>query len=354
MFLGFLDSIMDIINVPLGLILRGINWVIGDYGWSILIFALLAKLLMLPTAVKGHKNQLRMQQIMPKQKKLAEKYHNDSRNPKYQEELQALYTQEGYNPMSGCLPQLLQFPLIIGLWNVIRQPLSYICNFSDSNLYQAVKTMIESGINNPTVEKLKEIFSSFITDGKLSEYSSELQSKLDLSEIYIADAINANRNTIDGLNDAVQQKTVIETEFLGINLGETASSHGIFSWFILIPIIAALTSFAVSFISMKVNRTNTDKNDPTAKNMNMMMYTMPLLSLFIGYSMNFGVALYWISTNVLSLVQTILLPRFLKPKEEVKPVKEKKLNYTQIEKMKRDEEMLNGEPANKTNKKKKK
>ncbi len=351
MFLGFFSSIMDIINVPLGLILQGIYWVLGNYGWSIIVFAILAKAILLPSAIKGQKNQIRMQAIQPKMKRLADKYHNDNRNPKYQEELQALYAAEGYNPMSGCLPQLIQLPLIFGLWNVIRQPLTYICNFSDNNLYQSVKTMVESSSNNAAVGKLRELFASHMVDGKLAEYSDKLQSSLDLNEIYIADAINANRNTIDGLNEAIQQKSVIGTEFMGINLGETASAHGLWSWFILIPIIAALSSFLVSFISMRVNRTQTDKSDPTAKSMNMMMYTMPLLSLWIGYSMNFGVAIYWIFNNLLSLVQTILLPRFIKKKEEAPVVKEKKLNYTQIEKMKRDEEMLNGEPVNKKKKK---
>ena len=158
MFLGFFDSIMDIVNVPLGLILRGIYWVLDDYGLSILVFALLAKLLLLPSAIKNQKSQLKMQAIQPKLKKLAEKYHNDNRNPKYQEELQQLYATEGYNPMSGCLPQLIQLPLIFGLWNVIRQPLTYICNFSDSNLYNALKKMVESGSNDPAVLKLKELF----------------------------------------------------------------------------------------------------------------------------------------------------------------------------------------------------
>lgn len=351
MFLGFFNSIMDIVNVPLGLILQGIHWVLGNYGWSIIVFAILAKALLLPSAIKGQKNQIRMQALQPKMKKLAEKYHNDNRNPKYQEELQELYSSEGYNPMSGCLPQLIQLPLIFGLWNVIRQPLTYICNFSDSNLYNSVKTMVESGVDNPTVNKLKELFASHITDGKLAEYGDKVQQALDLNEIYIADAINANRNTIDGLNEAIQQKSVIGTEFFGINLGETASAHGIWSWFILIPIIAAVSSFLVSFISMRTNRAQTDKSDPTAKSMNMMMYMMPLLSLWIGYSMNFGVAIYWIMNNLLSLVQTILLPRFIKKKEEVKPVKEKKLNYTKIEKIKRDEELLNGEPVEKKKKK---
>ena len=351
MFLGFFSSIMDIINVPLGLILQGIYWVLGNYGWSILVFALLAKLLLLPSSIKGQKNQLRMQAIQPKMKRLADKYHNDNRNPKYQEELQALYAEEGYNPMSGCLPTLIQLPLIFGLWNVIRQPLTYICNFSDNNLYQAVKTMVESSSDNAAVVKLRELFSTYIADGKFAEYGDKLQKSLDLNQIYIADAINSNRTSIDGLNEAIQQKSVIDTEFMGINLGETASAHGLWSWFILIPIIAALSSFLVSFLSMRMNRQKNGENaDPTAKSMNMMMYMMPLLSLWIGYTMNFGVALYWIANNLLSLGQTILLPRLIKKKEEVKPVKEKKLNYTQIEKMKRDEEKLNGEPVNKKKK----
>jgi len=136
---------------------------------------------------------------------------------------------------------------------------------------------------------------------------------------------------------------MIDTEFLGINLGESASNHGLFSWFIIIPILAAVSSFLVSFISMRVNRTNDD--NPTAKSMNVMMYTMPLLSLWIGYSMNIGVALYWIATNILSLIQTVLLPRFLQEKKPDVVVKEKKMNYTQIEKLKREEEQrkLNGE-----------
>ena len=350
MFLGFFSNIMDIINVPLGWILQGIYWVLGNYGWSILVFALLAKLLLLPSSIKGQKNQLRMQAIQPKMKRLSEKYHNDNRNPKYQEELQALYAEEGYNPMSGCLPTLIQLPLIFGLWNVIRQPLTYICNFSDSNLYQSVKTMVESTSYSSAVVKLRELFSAHMTDGKLAEYGDKIQSALDLNQIYIADAINSNRNAIDGLNEAIQQKTVIDTEFMGINLGETASAHGIWSWFILIPIIAALSSFLVSFISMRMNKSKTDSSDPTAKSMNMMMYTMPLLSLWIGYSMNFGVALYWIANNLLSLAQTVLLPKLMKEKKEEKPVKEKKLNYTQIEKMKRDEETLNGAPVKKKKK----
>ncbi len=345
MFLGFLDNIMDIINVPLGLILQGIYWLLGNYGWSIIVFAILAKAAMLPSAIKTQKNQLRMQKIQPKMKRLAEKYQNDKKNPKYQEELQALYSNEGYNPMSGCLPQLIQFPVIFGLWNVIRQPLTYICNFSDSNLYKSVKVLVESASNTEAVNNLRNIFTKaeFFADGKLAEYSKDLQKVLDVNEIYIADAIN-NNGGVDGLNEALNgTKKIIETEFFGINLGDSAANHGILSWFIIIPIIAAASSFLISFISSRMNKAQTDKSDPTAKSMNIMMYTMPLLSLWIGYSMNIGVAIYWISTNLLSLLQVILLHKLVKaPAEAPPPKKEKKLNYTQIKKME-EQAKLNGE-----------
>lgn len=350
MFLGIFDSIMEIVSVPLGFILYLIYWLVGNYGWSIVIFAVLAKLLLLPNSIKTQKNQIRMRELQPKMKKLADKYHNDTRNPKYQQELQDLYTREGYNPMSGCLGMLLQFPLIFGLWDVVRQPLTYICN-AGRNLTDAVNIIVNKGdLSNKAVKTLAEKMAEFTKNGTAA---SEIERFFDQNEIMVADAINANPK-LDGLQEALMNpRCMIETEFMGINLGETASEHGIWSWYILIPIIAALSSFLVSFISTRMNRSRSEQNnDPTAKSMNVMMFTMPLLSLWIGYSMSFGVAIYWVTNNVLSLLQTVLLPYFIKPKqEEVKP-KEKKLNYTQIEKMKRDREklLLNGEIADETEK----
>ena len=349
-------SIMDIINVPLGWILYAIYWLLGNYGWSILIFAILSKAIMLPSSIKTHKNQIRMREIQPKIKRIQDKYHNNNRDPKMQQELQDLYTKEGYSPMAGCLPTLIQFPLIFGLWNVVRQPLTYICDIPDS-LYATTEKLINMGDRSVT-----SIHTLIDKIGRLSHSDSvahqaevehwvlpgreEIQSSLELNEIYIADAVNQNASSIDGLTETLGGRTMIETEFMGINLGETASDHGILSWFIIIPILAALSSFLVSFITMRVNKAQMGDN-PAGKSMNAMMYIMPLLSLWIGYTMNIGVALYWVATNLLSLAQAILLPKFFKEKTEEKPKKEKKLNYTQIEKMKRDGEqpLLNGEVA---------
>lgn len=346
----FLGNLMDIINVPLGWILYAIYWLLGNYGWSILVFAVLAKAMMLPSSIKTHRNQMRMREIQPKIKRIQDKYHNNNRDPKMQQELQDLYTKEGYSPMAGCLPTLIQFPLIFGLWNVVRQPLTYICDIPDS-LYSTTEKLINFGDRSATaihtlIDKIGNLTHSDsaahateVEHWVLPE-KEQIQKVLEMNEIYIADAVNQNQH-MEGLAETLGGRTMIDTEFMGINLGETASDHGLLSWFILIPILAAASSFLVSFISMRVNKMNTEGG----KGMNALMYIMPLLSLWIGYTMNIGVALYWVATNILSLVQTILLPKFLEKKPEEPPKKEKKLNYTQIEKMKRDEEknLLNGE-----------
>lgn len=329
MFLG----IFDIISVPLGFVLYLIEWLTSSYGLSIIIFAVLAKLLMLPSSIKMQKNQVRMKELQPKMKQLANKYHNDTRNPKYQQELQDLYTREGYNPMSGCLPTLIQFPLIFALWDIIRQPLTYVCN-AGKNLADAVDIILKKGdLSNPAVQRLSDLMKA--NEGKSAE---EIEKVLDMNEILVADAINANPG-LDGLQEALlHPRTLIDTHFFGIDLNASASAQdGFWSWYLLIPVLAALSSFLVSYISMKINQSG---SDPTGRSMSVMMYMMPLLSLWIGYSMNFGVAIYWISTNLLSLLQTILLPRVIAARERKnappEEVKEKKLNYTQIEKMERD------------------
>ena len=375
----FLGGIMKIVDVPLGWILYAIHWLLGNYGLSILVFALFAKLIMLPSSIKTHRNQVRMREIQPKIKKIQEKYHNDNRNPKLQQELQDLYTREGYSPMAGCLPTLLQFPLIFGLWDVVRQPLTYILDVPDT-LYATTEKLISAG--NAAVLKGEEMASSIhtlidkighfshVTEPEMSQFKTieeynvalskyeahmnevhnyvlptkgEIQSTLEMNEIYIADAVNDGG--VEGALDTLQgRRPMIDTEFAGLNLGETAGDHGFLSWFILIPIVAALSSFLVSFVSMKINQAHLEGG--AGKSMNAMMFIMPLLSLWIGYNMTIGVALYWVSTNILSLIQTIVLPKILERKPATEPiVKEKKLNYTQIEKMKRDGEqaMLNGE-----------
>lgn len=114
---------MSIISNLLGHILRIIFKFVNNYGWSIIVFTLFVRLLLVPLMVKQIKSQKAMQDIQPKIKEIQEKYKN--KPEKQQEELMKIYQEAKINPLAGCLPLLIQMPILIGLFNVLRDPVTY-------------------------------------------------------------------------------------------------------------------------------------------------------------------------------------------------------------------------------------
>ena len=114
---------LSIIATPFGYIMRFIYELVGNYGLSIFLFALLAKLIMLPLNIKSKRSMIDMQRIQPKMLELQKKYGKDRQ--KYAEKVQELYDNEGISMSAGCLPQLIILPIMLGLYYVIQQPLTY-------------------------------------------------------------------------------------------------------------------------------------------------------------------------------------------------------------------------------------
>lgn len=309
-----MGNIFDIINVPIGYILRGCYALVNNYGVAILLFALITKLLLLPLGIKSEKGRRKMMKAQPRIQQLQQKYKGNTRDPKYQEEMQRIYTEEGYSPTSGCLPQLIQLPIILSLWTNIRSPLTYLCDMSAA-----------------TIEKIFNALGGAATFGEKVTYST-------VPQLTLIQKIGENYDAVKGVLPENYEN--IDLNFLGLNLGDTPQ----FAWNItvILPILAALSSFLVSFISQKINQNGQTKQAP---GMNAMLYLMPLLTLFLGYSFQIGICIYWIFTNILMIIQTVVLAKVIKEKEPEPVVKEKKLNYNQIEKQKRLEEeqkKLNG------------
>ena len=145
--MGIFDTIFSFIYIPFGLLFKGLYYLIGNYGVAIIVFALIAKLAMIPFAVKQEKNRLLMLSVQPKMQQLQAKYKGNTRDPKYAEEMQNLYQNEGYSPMKGCLPSLLQLPIIWAIWTAIRNPFSYIFNFSNELINKIAETLYNANIN---------------------------------------------------------------------------------------------------------------------------------------------------------------------------------------------------------------
>lgn len=308
-----MGSIFNIIYVPLAMILKLCYYITNNYGLAIILFAFLAKLLMVPVSVKSELGRRKMVKVQPKIQALQQKYKNNTRDPKYAEEIQAIYKEEGYSQMAGCLPMLIQFPLIMGLWNAIKNPLTYICGMVEKTMYPIFQKLTELGVQN------------------LGTWDLAANKKV-IDELAIAQGINQYHDQVADLLPQGFQN--IDLNFFGLNLGDKPVFG--WDWTVLIPIISALTSFLVGYIGQKMNQTKNGQQDPTQKSMNFLLYTMPLISLWMGFSFQNGVGIYWIFSNVFALIQTLLLPVFLKEKKVEAPVKEKKLNYNQIQKMERE------------------
>ena len=143
--MNFIDTF---IMMPVAYILRFCNTIVGNhYILALLIFAVLVEIVLIPFGIKQQKNSIKQAGLRPKEKAIREKYAGRDDQPtkqKMQQEIQELYQKEGYNPMSGCLPLLIQFPVIIMLYNIVINPLKYVCGLSAESINAAaelVKTL---------------------------------------------------------------------------------------------------------------------------------------------------------------------------------------------------------------------
>ena len=126
---------LNFIAMPMGQLMNWLVQIVGDYGYAIIAFTIITKLLLLPINIKQTHSTKRMNDIQPKMKAIQEKYKNDKE--KLNEKLMELYKEEKYNPASGCLPALIQLPIVIALFNVLRDPVKYV--FGSEQAYNVIQ-----------------------------------------------------------------------------------------------------------------------------------------------------------------------------------------------------------------------
>ena len=305
---------MHILGVPLGWVMKFIYGFIQNYGLSIIVFTILVKLLMLPMAVKQQKSQAKMAVVQPQMLELQKRYANNQQ--KLQEELAALYAREGYNPTSGCLTLFIQFPIIMGLYDVIYKPLTHVL-----------------ALGSETLTKATEIATSL---GLLPE-------KLYSAEPYIISAVQNDPAAFEALGaDIVSKIQNFDMYFLGINLGDTPPMA--FKAQLLIPILSFASQMLMTVISFRNNNTGSD--NPSMAGMKATMYMMPFLSAWICFSVPAGVGMYWIVSSVLSLLQMVVLNKFYNPKEMAEKARiesERRRELEKAERARRREEAKAGE-----------
>lgn len=300
------------ICIPFAWILRLFYNLTNNYGIALILFTLIVKLVMLPFQLKSKKSMLRMNQFQPKMREIQEKYANNQQ--KMNEELQLLYVKEGINPMSGCLWSLLPFPIIIALYSIIRQPLSRFMMLKSDVIDQIRETAVTLG------------YVASGNGGRTSFYE----------EIQLTQFINDHFDSFSGINGLMK----VNYSFLGLDLtvmpGEVWKQVLTGGWpiigLVLIPIISAALSFYQSKVAMAGNGQKAD--DPAARSTRSMMYMMPLMSLWIGFTLPAALGVYWIANSVFQIIQDVFLNKiFSQQMEREETEKERKKREERVAKM---------------------
>ena len=289
----------------------------GSYALALVLYALVFKILFLPFSIKQQKNQIAMAKLTPKIAVIRAKYkgRNDQATmQKQQQEIMELQQKEGYSPLSGCLPLLLQLPIIIFLYNVIRSPLSYIGKFTNEvivDVHMLVNGLSEAAAFNSIdqialVSKINEYIATYGQDGLLNM-------GLDISKI--------------------PNFTVF-----GIDLAQTPSIPN-FSWLVIIPVLAALSSWFSMWITRKLNNTGfqTAQDAQAQASMRVMDIMMPAMTLFMAFNFSGMLGLYWVFQSILSVIQTIILSKAMPlPKYTEEQLKEMRKAEKAAEKAQRE------------------
>ena len=274
----------------------------GNYGIAIILFTVFARLVTLPSTISQQKGMAKQQRLAPKIRRIQGKYAGNQQ--KIQEETQNLYAREGYNPMSaGCLPLLIQFPFIIGLFGVLYNPLRYAI-----------------GLDAAASDQFVEVFSNMVNDGII-----DVGSKVDrYYPLYIIQHFDAVKDYIvsKGIttisDDAITRiQTFIDADrftFLGLELGVQPKFKE-FNKYWLIPILSGVTSL-ISAIIMQVQqkRTNPSANAPGA---GCTMLVMPIMSVWFAFLFPSGIGVYWIASNVISTIQSLVLKKVISPQKNI-------------------------------------
>ena len=290
------------ICVPFAWILRVFYEMTGSYGWALVLFTIVVKLITLPFQMKSKKSMMRMNLFQPQMKEIQTKYAN---NPQcMNEEMQLLYTREGVSPMSGCLWSFLPFPILIALYSIIRQPITHFMLLS-KDVVQSVYNAVEAaGADISAIASMKD-GAAVVKDGL-----TQLQAYGEITLVRVAQELGVT------LPDGWIH---MDFSFLGLDLtvmpGDVWKEFFTGGWpvigVVLIPFISAALSFIQSKVSMAGN-VSTQGNDPTARTSRMMIWMMPLMSVWICFTLPAALGVYWIVNSLLYAVQEKILTKYYK------------------------------------------
>lgn len=302
--------ISRIIGYPLGWVMWLFYHICNNYALAIVLFTIVTKLIMIPTQIKTQKSTVVMQSLQPKLDKLKKQYGKNQE--KYNEEVMKLYAEEDCNPMGSCLPMLIQFPILYGIFDVVYRPITHILRIKD-DVINAAKEVLA---NTPIAEG--------------NSYFSVRP------EIYITQAIK-NPEYVglfsDPKFDELKAKVLdFNNTFLGVDLDltptfkpEVWNSAAII--LLLIPIMSGVFQMASSVYSqIRQKKMNPSAmQGPQAGSMMLLTFGMPIFAVWIAYKYPAAIGFYWAASAFFSFISMIIINKIYTPEYVQKLVEKDKL-----------------------------
>lgn len=284
----------DFLYQGLGWLMKQIYELVNDYGIAIILFTVLTKVLLFPLTLKQQKSSAVMQQLKPKLDEIQQKYANN--REKLSEETMKLYQEYGVSPTGGCLPLLVQLPIIFALYQIIEKPYTYILGWS-AETFAKYQIVLDKANSRREIQLVKEAM----------EKGAEIAEKINF-------------------------------EFLGLAQLDLSQTPNFRQPSVLwaIPIVAAVLTFLQSkFMYIGLSKEDADKRkgknaggrpprpgekkkDDMSSMTNSMTYMMPIMTLVFTFSLPAGIGLYWIAGSVVQIALTYISNKFIIPKMKTK------------------------------------
>ena len=288
-----------------------------NYGLSIIIFTLVSKIIIFPTTLKQQRGQAKMTALQPRINAIRKQYANNSQ--KAYEEQQKLYKQEGYNQFASCLPALIQFPVLIGVLDVVYRPLTHILRLGSDTI-------------NKAAEILKTVF---IAEGKsgydatLSQYAdllnnfgvneAAIKARPELAIMSVAKNEELSSRLFSSIDpDFVNSVSSLDTTFFGVDLNSIPSfTPEVWTrtaiLLALIPILSGVVQLVMTIVTQRrQKKLNAEVQGGGC--LNVTMYFFPVFSVWLALNYPAGVGFYWIFSSLFSFLIMIAMNAYYNEK----------------------------------------
>ena len=299
-------NLIDTILTWIGSFLGWLDKITGNYVIAIFLFALIVEVLMLFLfGIKQQKNSIKQASLRPKEQAIRKKYagrDDKVTQQKVTEEIQEMYQKEGYNMLSGCLPTLIQLPVIMALYYVVINPLHYVVGIGT----EAINTMTQFAHNVGLVSNTSR--------GTIELINLINEKGLDFfADVVDYGGVNKGLAAYEEFAAAVK-KGLPNFKFLGLNLAETPSFNPP-TWLLIIPVL----TFVFYFFSMKISRKFTYQpvtgdaavDKQTGCSNTTMDIAFPAFSVYIAFQVPAAIGVYWIFKNILGTLKQIFISKVM-------------------------------------------